>query len=85
MTNLRSDMRSAYIKLLKKYCVDGNLINLINRCIIDEEREREEHYLETGKYPEERNMLNKLKFDLLTSKKVLEAKAERRGGNDEEK
>lgn len=88
MTNLRQDMRKNYIALLEVYCADDNLINLIDHCIIDEEREREEQYLEKARYPEKRELLGKLKIDLLTRKKMIELEAEReriRGGSNEKK
>lgn len=81
-------MRKNYIALLEVYCADDNLINLIDHCIIDEEREREEQYLEKARYPEKRELLGKLKIDLLTRKKMIELEAEReriRGGSNEKK
>lgn len=59
-----------YQELLKKYCNDTDLLELINLCIIDNRRERELFYLSKGKYPDKRELIEKLRIDLLTLKEV---------------
>lgn len=59
-----------YQELLQKYSNDTDLLELINLCIIDNRRERELFYLRNNKYPEKRELIEKLRIDLLTLKEV---------------
>lgn len=53
-----------YKKLLIKFCSNKELTELIKECILDLEKAKELHYNRNNKYPEERNPLMKLLFDL---------------------
>ena len=60
-----------YEKLLKEFCMNENIFNLIEQCILDEYGKRETHYITNGKYPEERNLLMKLKADLIVTEQTV--------------
>lgn len=66
----RFELSDRYQELLQKYCNDTDLLELINLCIIDNRREKELSYLRNGKYPEQRDLIEKLRIDLLTLKEV---------------
>lgn len=53
-----------YEKLLNKYCVDKDIFDLIEHCILADFGEREDFYNNHKKYPEQRDRLMKLKSDL---------------------
>lgn len=53
-----------YGKLLVKYCKDDELTELINQCIIHDLEDREQKFESSGRYPEYRDRLMKLKSDL---------------------
>ncbi|MGL5648287.1 MAG: hypothetical protein ACRDDY_10580 [Clostridium sp.] len=57
-------MSDNYVKLLTKFAADPEIFELIDECIKDELREREKYFLATGKYPDVRNGLMKLKMDI---------------------
>ncbi|MGL5716196.1 MAG: hypothetical protein ACRCXX_06165 [Cetobacterium sp.] len=57
-------MSDSYVKLLTKFAADSEVFELIDECIKDELREREKYFLATGKYPDVRNGLMKLKMDI---------------------
>lgn len=62
-------VREPYCDLLKKFSYDEDLYNLIEECIIDDNREQEINYLQFGGY-RPRNLLMKLKTDLITVKEA---------------
>lgn len=71
-SNLASiEIRKKYTSLLLKFCGDKDLINLLEQCIIDNIRETEDLYKRGGKYPEKRNLLDKLIYDLETTRKTV--------------
>lgn len=53
-----------YEKLLTKFAADPEIFDLIDECVKDDLREREKYFLATGKYPDTRNGLMKLKMDI---------------------
>lgn len=61
--------RDSYYELLKKFSINEDLYNLIEECIIDDNREQEINYLQFGGY-RPRNLLMKLKTDLITVKEA---------------
>lgn len=65
---MRAYLRQNYAQLLGKLCDNTDLQNLLNQCIIDDIRTREDIYSETGKYPEKRDMFGKLMSDLESAK-----------------
>lgn len=60
-----------YDELLSKFCGNTELLELIKWCVLDWEEERELFFERYGKYPEQRNLLMKLKFDLVNKKNEL--------------
>ena len=60
-----------YDELLTKFSGNYDLFELIKWCILDWQEERELFFQMNGKYPEERNLLMKLKFDLVNKKNEL--------------
>lgn len=60
--------RPEYTELLKKYCFDDKLIDLIEECFLDEIGRKEAFYIQYGVYPNKRELLGKLKADLLLTK-----------------
>lgn len=69
-------MKQRYRELMMKYCGNNEIQELIELVILDDKRVRENHYSQFKKYPEQQDLLMKLKSDLYTTKKVLEE-----GGN----
>lgn len=61
----------SYDVLLARYCGDDGLIELLRACILDEEDTKEAIYRVEYKYPEERNLILKLKYDLIEKRKEL--------------
>lgn len=57
-----------YKVLLSVFSTNEDLLELIDLVRLDEARIRELHYLRTTSYPENRDMLGKLKTDLHTVK-----------------
>lgn len=57
--------RSKYQILLDKFKGDTELIELIEECILEDKGEREAIYIRRKEYPEQRDLLMKLKTDLL--------------------
>lgn len=55
-----------YKELLKKFYSNEELIELLDLVVMDSRREKEEHYLKNKSYPDDRDLLGKLKTDLLT-------------------
>lgn len=55
-----------YIELLKKYAFNEELTKLIDLVYLDSIRERENYYLQHSAYTEQRDLLQKLKIDLIT-------------------
>lgn len=56
--------RIEYQTLLDKFTGNNELIKLIEECQLEEERLRESHFLRNAVYPDRRNLLMKLIFDL---------------------
>ena len=50
--------------MLDKFTGNSELLKLIEECILDDIRQREIYYLSNGRYPQQRDLLMKLKFDL---------------------
>lgn len=65
-------MKQQYRELLMKYCGNKEIQELIELVILDDKRIRENYYSQYKKYPEQQDLLMKLKNDLYTVKKVLE-------------
>lgn len=57
-----------YEKLLIKYCSDTDIFELIEECILDDYGQREATYIRNGKYPEKRELIMKLKSDLINTR-----------------
>lgn len=55
-----------YKKLLEKYCYDTDIFELIEQCILDEAGCREAEFVRSGRYPERRELIMKLKYDLIS-------------------
>lgn len=60
-----------YDELLTTFSGSENLLELIKWCILDWEESKEAFYRTNGEYPRERNLLMKLKFDLVNKKNEL--------------
>lgn len=60
-----------YDDLLSSFAGSGKLLDLIQWCLIDEEEQREKYYRQHGHYPEKRELLWKLKTDLVNKKQEL--------------
>lgn len=60
-----------YDELLNNFYGNYELLELIKWCILDWEEEREVFFQRNGKYPEQRNLLMKLKFDLVNKKNEI--------------
>lgn len=60
-----------YEKVLTKYCKDDGLRELIELCIIDDFGRREAFYKTYGRYPEQQNLIMKLKDDLMAREMEL--------------
>lgn len=65
------DKRDKYNKLLAKFCSNDELIELIEECELDERGKREFNYLKTNRYPEQRELLGKLKTDLILKRREV--------------
>ena len=65
-----------YGELLNLYCSDNNLLLLIDCLRKESEREMEIHFIEHGKYPEQRNLISKLLFDLDIAKEATKIEEE---------
>lgn len=61
--------RTEYQILLDKFTGNKELLKLIEECQIEDIGEREAFYLNNNKYPEQRNLLMKLKTDLILNEK----------------
>lgn len=57
-----------YEKLLNKFCDDTDIFELIEQCILDEFGQREATYELNGRYPEKRELIMKLKADLINTR-----------------
>lgn len=57
-----------YEYLLSSFAGNGRLLDLIQWCLVDEEEQREKYYRQYGHYPEKRELLWKLKTDLVNKK-----------------
>lgn len=64
-------MNNRYKELLCKYCKDNELFELLNLVVLDSVREKEKYYLNNNKYPQDRELLSKLRVDLETTKEYL--------------
>lgn len=60
-----------YDELLTEFSGNKRLVELIKWCILDWEESKELAYRTFGEYPDERNLLMKLKFDLINKKNEL--------------
>lgn len=58
------DVRQKYKELLIYFKKDDYLMSLLNECILDDVRHRENLYSKTGRYPDKRDLLHKLISDL---------------------
>lgn len=64
-----------YQELLIKFCKNNELTELIKECILDLEKAEEVFYMENKKYPEQRNSLMKLMYDLEQTEVILNQQA----------
>lgn len=60
-----TDKTARYEVLLEQFSSNMDIYDLIEECILDDLGKREAEYIRNGKYPEQRNLLMKLKSDLL--------------------
>lgn len=60
-----------YKNLLVKYATDIDIFDLIEQCILSEYATREMEYLNKGKYPEKRELIMKLKADLILARQEI--------------
>lgn len=67
-------MDKKYNSLLNKFAGNDELIELINLCIIDDARLREIVYLKKSAYPDRRDLLGKLKTDIMLKRVELTQK-----------
>lgn len=65
-----------YQKLLNKFATDNDIFELIERCILADYADREKEFLSKKRYPEKRELIMKLKSDLMLTKLKM-----MRGGN----
>lgn len=65
-----------YQKLLNKFATDNDIFELIERCILADYADREKEFLLKKRYPEKRELIMKLKSDLMLTKLKM-----MRGGN----
>lgn len=61
---MRKEYKEAVEKVVTKSEIQELVYNLINECIIDEERRKSVYYMEHGNYPVQRDLLSKLMYDL---------------------
>lgn len=64
----KGNYREKYESLLNKFTGNNELLELIEECILDEIGKAEAYYMNMGRYPAERNLLMKLKTDLILMK-----------------
>lgn len=57
--------RTKYQILLDRFAGNLELLELIEECILEDKGEREVAYLNSKKYPEQRDLIMKLKTDLI--------------------
>lgn len=74
-TKVFGKISDRYKELLIKYCKNTELTELIKECTIDLEKANELSYMKNGEYPEKRNPLMKLLYDLENTKIVLDRQA----------
>lgn len=61
-----------YNKLLEQFCLNEDLKELLECAALDKQRAKEREYLISGgKYPDDRDGLNKLIYDLYATKEVM--------------
>lgn len=63
-----------YKELLFKFYANPEIYELIDLVILDSIREREEYYLAHKSYPQDRDLISKLKSDLNTIKAYVQSK-----------
>lgn len=56
-----------YDVLLKKYSSNPEIIRLLDLAVLEEERRREQIYISCSRYPERRDILSRLRQDLISS------------------
>lgn len=59
------NFRDKYQMLLDKFSGNSELLEMIEECILDDISKREAVYLNIGQYPQQRDLLMKLKTDLI--------------------
>lgn len=59
------NFRDKYQMLLDKFSGNSELLEIIEECILDDISKKEAIYLNTGQYPQQRDLLMKLKTDLI--------------------
>lgn len=67
-------MDNKYKALLLKFMGSEDIYELLDLCVIDDKREQENAYIRTGKYKDPRDLLSKLKVDLLMAKQAYQKK-----------
>lgn len=67
-------MDKKYLMLLNKFMGNNEIYELLDLCVIDDKRNQEISYLKNGKYKDQRDLLSKLKVDLLSARMASEKK-----------
>lgn len=65
------DINNRYKELLLKFAGNAELLELFDLALLDDIRIREMYYEKNKKYPDQRDMLGKLRTDLYTVKKCI--------------
>lgn len=65
------EISDEYVRTLSKFASDCDILILLDECIKDSLREREIFFVTQGRYPDTRNELMKLKFDLIQRIQLL--------------
>ena len=73
---LKVDIR--YTTLLKQFCGNEELYELLKLVRDDSLREKENYYLKHKQYPSERDLLAKLVIDLDTTKEFIQVQNEQK-------
>lgn len=67
-------MNRRYLELLKKYCKNLEILELIDLAVLDEQDLREQYFRREGKYPaDERKVHQKIKYDLIDTAEAIES------------
>lgn len=61
---MRPEYKETVVEIVSNPKIKNLVYNLLNECIIDEERRKSLHYMEHGTYPQHRDLISKLLYDL---------------------